>query len=159
MSEQVLLLSEEAAAAMREAARAAHPLETGGVLIGVYVDGVPWATRAVEIASADRGRRHYRIPGGTTQPAVRVARAEDGRLGYLGDWHSHPADAGPSTTDLASLALVSYRRPGRPNPTMVVVRRRDDQYVLDARRIVGVHVRACEIRLTGSLAEQSEEHQ
>lgn len=155
MSEQVLLLSEEAFAAITNAASAAHPLETGGVLVGVYVDGRPWVTQAVEIPTSDRGRSHYRIPAGTTQPAVKASRAADSRLGYLGDWHSHPADAEPSTIDLASLAMVSYRRPRRPNPTMVVARKRENEYLLDARRIVGIHVRSCEIRLAGSLPPQT----
>lgn len=154
MSEPTLLLSESAFAAMRTAADAAHPLESGGILVGVYVDGRPWVTRAIELASTDRGHNHYRIPGDATQPAVKAARAEDSRLGYLGDWHSHPADSGPSPTDLASLALVSYRRPRRPNPTMVVIRRRADQYVLDARRTVGIHLRVCDVRLAGDLPNQ-----
>lgn len=146
-----LLISEDAVWHMTTAAAASHPVETGGVLIGVFVDGEPWVTHAVEIPSSDRGRNHYRIPGGATHPAVKAARKADGRLGYLGDWHSHPADSGPSTTDLASLAFISYRRPRRPNPTTIVVRRRDDDYVLDAHRVVGVHTRTCEIRLAGNL--------
>lgn len=158
MNEQVLLLSEEAASQLTSAARASHPLETGGVLVGVYVKGVPWVTTAIEIASTDRGRSHYRIPGGATQPAIRAARKNDIRLGYLGDWHTHPANSGPSPTDLASLALVSYRSPRRANPTMVVVRRQDNDYALDARRIAGVQVRTCAVRLAGSLPSQPEEH-
>lgn len=136
---------------MTTAAKRAHPDETGGILIGVYIDGHPWVTSAVEIASTDRSRSHYKIPAGTTHAAVRRARAIDNRLGYLGDWHSHPHDVGPSPTDLASLALISMKQPKMPNPTQIVVRRTDHGYLLDARRIVTFTPRSCTIGLTGSL--------
>ena len=159
MNQPVLLIAEEAVASLNGAAARSHPDETGGILVGVYVDGNPWVTQAIELPSPDRGRNHYRILGGTTQPAVKAAREGDSRLGYLGDWHSHPADSGPSPTDLASLALISYRRPRRPNPTTIVVRKRGTQYVLDARRIAGVQVRTCDVRITGSLEQAPEEEQ
>ena len=157
MNEPVLLIAEQAIASINGAAARSYPHETGGILVGVYVEGDPWITYAIEIPSPDSGRHHYRIPGGTTQPAVKAAREQDSRLGYLGDWHSHPADVGPSPTDLASLALISYRRPRRPNPTTIVARKRGDEYVLDARRIVGVKVRSCDLRITGSLDRLEEE--
>lgn len=155
----VLLISEEAVASLTDAAARSHPDETGGILVGVYVDRNPWVTQVIEITSPDRGHHYYRIPGGATQPAVNASRGADSRLGYLGDWHSHPADVGPSPADLASLALISYRRPRRPNPTTIVARNRGDQYVLDARRIVGVQVRHCTLRITGSLKPAHEEEQ
>lgn len=147
----LLLVSETASHVMMEAARQAHPDETGGILIGVQQDDRPWVTHAVEIASADRGRRHYKLPGGSTQPAVRAARAVDPRVGYLGDWHSHPADVGPSSIDLATLARISLTHPRTPNPTLLIVRRIDETYVLDARRIVAVQARGCDIHLAGDL--------
>jgi hypothetical protein len=136
---------------MMAAARHAHPNETGGILIGVHVDGHPWVTIAIEVTTSDRGRGHYRIPGGATQPAVRASRRTDRRLGYLGDWHSHPSDVGPSPMDLASLGLISMKHPRTPNPTLILVRNTVDGYALDARRIVAIVPRACEVRLTGDL--------
>jgi proteasome lid subunit RPN8/RPN11 len=147
----VLVLSESAETAMVVAAARAHPNETGGILVGVHLDGEPWVTRAIEIATDDRGRRHYKIPSGATQPAVRAARRVDPRLGYLGDWHSHPADIGPSPTDLATLAVFSIKHPRTPNPTLIVVRNNPDGRVLDARRIVTVTPRICDLRLAGDL--------
>lgn len=134
------------AAAARE-----HPCETGGILLGVYVDGQPWVTSVVEIPTAERGRHHYKIPGGTTRAAVRNARETDHRLGYLGDWHSHPCDIGPSTTDLISLGRISVRRRKEPNPTLVVVRTTANGHALDALRVVAVRPRRCEVRLAGNL--------
>ncbi|MGI5190356.1 Mov34/MPN/PAD-1 family protein [Promicromonospora sp. CA-289599] len=146
-----LILSESAEYGMIRAAIKAHPTETGGILLGVYVDGKPWVTRAIEIPSSDRSRRHYKIPLGATHPAVYTARRDDHRLGYLGDWHTHPANVGPSPKDLATLALFSLKHPRAPNPTLVVVRNTADGHVLDTRRIVTAAPRPCEIRLAGDL--------
>ena len=136
---------------MTNAAAKTHPVETGGILIGVHVDGHPWVITAVEIATADRGRSHFRIPGGADHAAVLTARSIDDRLGYLGDWHSHPHDIGHSPTDLASLALISIKKPRDPNPTQIVLRRTESGYTLDARRIVTLVPRACTVTLTGGL--------
>lgn len=151
-----LWITEAARTTMAAAAARAHPIETGGILIGVYLDGHPWITTAVEIPTTDRGRSHYRIPAGATHVAVLGARAVDHRLGYLGDWHSHPHDVGPSPKDLASLALVSMKRPRLPNPTQIVLRRTDHGYTLDARRIVAFTPRVCTIELTGALPRASQ---
>ncbi|MEU0094799.1 Mov34/MPN/PAD-1 family protein [Kribbella sp. NPDC006257] len=151
----ILLLSESAQASMIAAAVKADPNETGGILIGVHTNGGhPWVTRAIEIATNDRGHHHYKIPSGATQPSVYAARRTDSRLGYLGDWHSHPADIGPSPTDLATLAVYSIKHPLTPNPTLIVVRNTPDGRVLDARRIVTVTPRSCDLHLTGDLPEE-----
>ncbi|MGH3973813.1 MAG: Mov34/MPN/PAD-1 family protein [Pseudonocardiaceae bacterium] len=147
----LLVLSESAQTAMIDAAAKAHPDETGGILIGVYVDNQPWVTRAIEIPSPCRGRHHYKIPAGATQPAVHAARRDDSRLGYLGDWHTHPADVGPSPTDLATLAIFSIQHPRTLNHTLVVVRNTVGGYTLDTRRIVTVRPLPCELRLAGDL--------
>lgn len=159
MTGPVLLISESAEVAMVRAATRSYPLETGGILVGVHVDGHPWVTAAIEIPTTERGSHHYRIPQGATQPAVRSARRADPRLGYLGDWHSHPSIGGPSPTDLASLAFISIRHPRTPNPTSVVLRRTDTGYDLDARRIVTVTPRPCDIRRTGSLPPLEKDQQ
>lgn len=150
-SAPLFFLSESVKAAMVAAAAHAHPYETGGILIGVHLDNQPWVTRAIEIPSPNRSRHHYKIPAGATQPAVHAARRADPRLGYLGDWHTHPADVGPSPTDLATLAIFSIKHPRTPNPTLVVVRNSADGYTLDTRRILAIAPRTCEVRLVGDL--------
>jgi len=150
-SAPLLVISESAKAAMIVAATKAHPEEIGGILVGVQVGNEPGVTGAIEIPSPHRGRHHYKIPAGATQPAVHAARRADQRLGYLGDWHTHPADVGPSPTDLATLAIYSIKHPRSLNPSLVVVRNSDDGYTLDARRITSVTPRICEVRLAGDL--------
>jgi proteasome lid subunit RPN8/RPN11 len=146
----LLWVTESAVRQLSDAAKASHPDETGGILLGVYAGGVPWVTRTVEIPTKERGPRRFLIPAGRTTSLVKQAREDDPRLGYLGDWHSHPADVGPSKTDLMSLGLVSVRHPRQPNPTLVVVRRRGEgRYGLDTRRIVTVRPRICVVTETG----------
>lgn len=146
-----LWITEAAQATMTTAAAKAHPVETGGILVGVHVDGHPWVISAIEIATTERGRSHFRIPGGADHRAVLNARTTDTRLGYLGDWHSHPHDVGHSPTDLASLALISIQKARDPNPTQIVLRRTENGYTLEARRIVTLIPRICTITLTGGL--------
>ncbi|WP_229052483.1 Mov34/MPN/PAD-1 family protein [Aeromicrobium sp. Leaf350] len=157
MTDPKLLIVESAVMAMTRAAQKSYPLETGGILVGVHATGEPWVTSAIEIPTSDRGSHHYRIPQGATQATVRAARRDDPRIGYLGDWHSHPSDVGPSPTDLASLAYISMRHPLTPNPTSIVLRRTEAGYVLDARRIVAVKPRFCVIRHTGNLPTSAEQ--
>jgi proteasome lid subunit RPN8/RPN11 len=154
-SDERLLITETAVAELIAAAQRSHPLETGGILVGVTVGGRPWVTGVIEVDSPDRGARHYRLPAGSTQPAVRSARRRDSRLGYLGDWHSHPGDAGPSGIDLATLAVMSAKRHRFPMPTLVVVRRTPDGTVLEAARIVRAIPRRCEVLATGDLPPQT----
>lgn len=146
-----LWTTETAETTMTEAAARAHPDETGGIMVGVLTNGHPWVIVAVEISTPERGRTHYRIPADATRTAVLRVRERDDRLGYLGDWHSHPRNVGPSSIDLASLARISFTSPRVPNPTQIVVRRTGDGYDLDARRIVTYRPRTCRIELTGPL--------
>lgn len=129
-----VLLAETAAAALRRHARGSHPTETGGILLGVRTDGHPWITRAIEIPSPDCGRSHYRLPAGTTRAAVADARRDDPRIGYLGEWHSHPADVGPSPTDRNTMLRLALRHP-RTGLVLIVVRRGPDGHWLDVREL------------------------
>jgi proteasome lid subunit RPN8/RPN11 len=85
-----------------------HPLETGGILIGVTADSSPWVTDVREFDSPGRGPAQFILPRGVTQRAVRDARRLDARLGYLGDWHSHPADVPASRTDILTTRTKQY---------------------------------------------------
>jgi hypothetical protein len=52
---------------------------------------------------------------------------------------------------MATLALISMRHPLTPNPTQIVVRNTIHGHTLDARRIVTIAPRVCELRLMGNL--------
>lgn len=126
---------EDVAEQIRTWSSEAAPLETGGLLLGLYANGDPWITRVVLIESEGRTGSRYELPAGVTQDAVRQAQTEDPRVGYLGDWHSHPADVGPSPTDLGSLRWLARRAIGRGRrpPIIVVARLRKGRWLLDAR--------------------------
>jgi integrative and conjugative element protein (TIGR02256 family) len=145
-------VAESASATLRRLARRAHPNETGGILLGVRNADRPWITQAVEIASTDRGRSHYRLPAGTTRAAVARAREGDPRVGYLGEWHSHPADVGPSPTDRATMRRLALRHP-RTSLVLIVVRRRDGGAAwLDVHEMVFPFLHRREATQTGDLA-------
>lgn len=150
-SAKTILLAESASATLRRLARSAHPNETGGILLGVRNGGRPWITQAAEIPSTDRGRSHYRLPADTTTVAVARARKTDPRLGYLGEWHSHPTDVGPSPTDRATMRRLALPHP-RIGLVLIVVRRRDGVPWLDVREMAFPFLRCREAALTGDIA-------
>jgi integrative and conjugative element protein (TIGR02256 family) len=135
---------------MRDVAAVAHPLEAGGILVGVYSESTPWVTHALQIPSLDVGPAHYVVPAGITRRLVKCARQIDSRIGYLGEWHVHPDDVGPSLTDLRTMRKVG-RAQEEPRPLLIVVRRTSDDHVLDARQLVWGQLRKLEIVLCGGL--------
>lgn len=145
-------LSEAAAEEIRAAASGAHPNETGGVLVGVLTGTRPWITQAIHVPSTKATPIFYEIPAGARRKAVRAARRVDRRLGYLGDWHAHPADAGPSSTDLTTMSkLAAHPKAGCPRPLLVIARHDGVDYDLDARQFVGVQLRPLRVISAGAL--------
>jgi proteasome lid subunit RPN8/RPN11 len=151
MSASEVLIAESAVASMRHAATAAYPNETGGILLGVLADNAPWVVLADELVDSVRGRNHFRIAAGATSDAVSRAQQADPRIGYLGDWHSHPANVGPSRTDLQTLQRYATVQRGGPATTLIVLRREHDQWELDPRRVFRWRTVTCSIHLTGDL--------
>lgn len=148
---KTIMLAESASATLRGLARSADPNETGGILLGVHNAGRPWITHAAEIPSRERGRSHYRLPADTTTAAVARARETDPRLGYLGEWHSHPSDVGPSPTDRATMRRLALRHP-RTGLVLIVVRQRDGVFWLDVREMAIPFLHRRQPTLTGDIA-------
>lgn len=116
----LVLISELAESCIVEAAVGAHPTEVGGILVGVMAGLSPWIAHALVIPPETPQPNHYLIPAGVTQPLVDCVRRVDRRLGYLGDWHVHPADVGPSRTDLKTMRRIARVTPA---PILVVARK------------------------------------
>jgi hypothetical protein len=153
-------VSDTAREDMIKAAAAAHPSETGGVLAGVVLGrgqgaGRPWVTHAVEVRSRKSGPGHYELPAGARERVVKRLRRSDARLGYLGDWHSHPTDLGPSCTDADSMASASVTGDCR-RPLLLVIRRAADCYQIDARQWTGAALRRLQVRRSGPLLRSSD---
>jgi integrative and conjugative element protein (TIGR02256 family) len=101
-------LSADAVETIRNAAWAAVPRETGGILIG-WRGGATQLTVSVHTAlvveDPAAARTTYELNRDRAQTALDAYRAgqQDHNLGYVGEWHSHPAPQPPSRQDLRSL--------------------------------------------------------
>lgn len=128
-------LTDEASRSIVEASGSAHPKETGGVLLGVLTGRRPWITAAVEIPSAENTGHSFVLRGSDRAREVDRARRADARIGYLGEWHSHPADAGPSGKDISSmLELASDPLSQCSRPVLLIARRTERGYEFDAHQ-------------------------
>ena len=144
-----LLISEWARAQLVGFADASAPNETGGVLLGYLGDGDPWVTRVVEISMTSGRRSTYLIPAGATRSLVEQLVQEDPRIGYVGDWHTHPQDQTASPTDRATLRLLTFGRLLHRRRVMVIVRLATNGWIVDAWRRRGVREVVSPIVLTG----------
>ena len=148
-----LFIVERVIDALRQSAEAARPLETGGVLVGVLNGADPWITSFVEVIDEGRTSASFAVPYGVTPLAVEAAQAQDGRVGYLGLWHSHPANMPASPKDKATLRRDAVRS-GRPKDIpaiLIVVRDTAESWVIDAMRDSGLGPAPLEIVMTGPL--------
>lgn len=116
-------LQPAAAATMEAASWAAIPRETGGILIGWRCQ-LP--TLEVTVCAAllieDPVARHttYRLDHRRAQQALHdyLDTASNPYLGYVGEWHSHPAPQPPSGQDMQSLRSFA-RAAGGPVALLV----------------------------------------
>jgi len=130
-------LSEAAAHLIREAAREALPDETGGVLVGVSVEKRPWVTEAILVPSPKSSPVYYELSGAERRAAVEGARGRDRRQGYIGEWHSHTYDIGPSGLDRETMARLAGEggEDGAP-PVLLIARHCKNGHDLEAHEQV-----------------------
>jgi molybdopterin/thiamine biosynthesis adenylyltransferase/proteasome lid subunit RPN8/RPN11 len=151
-------LTEAAQAQLRELTRGGLPTETGGVLLGCFVDGRPVVTAVVEICDDDATPTAYHVPEGATQDAVSAARAMDARLGYIGEWHSHPSGAGPSPLDVAAMAALADSDAEATEPVLLIVLPSDGEPErIEAYVSTEGRLKPATICLTGDLPALEEE--
>ena len=97
---------EAALTKVRTLAHAALPKETGGILIGYRTDQEVIVERFLEIPDEDATPTSYRRRHAEAQAALDGVLASEppgSLLGYVGEWHSHPGQAGPSRKDVRQL--------------------------------------------------------
>jgi integrative and conjugative element protein (TIGR02256 family) len=150
-------ITEAAQAELLEAAQRAHPRETGGVLIGVLAHGRrPWITNAIELPSSKSTATSFEVPARSRRKAVERLRLRDARLGYLGEWHVHPADVPPSPTDTSTLAhLAADPEAGCDRPMLLIARRTAAGYKLDGRQLSRKTLRQLQMLASGPVPEAS----
>jgi|CXWL01.1.fsa_nt_gi proteasome lid subunit RPN8/RPN11 len=155
MIDHVLVVESEAERLKALAAKR-DPFETGGILLGVLSDDVPWVTRVIEVPPVRPHPAKYKLPEGATHSIVAEARLSDPRLGYVGDWHSHPGDIGPSSLDLRSLARLARRAEhrGEPPPVLLIVRKSGADWLITGSRPGSLQIMATPVVLTGAPASQ-----
>jgi integrative and conjugative element protein (TIGR02256 family) len=152
LSATEVLLAESAETVLVRAAHDAHPAETGGLLFGTWSRRRPWVTHVVEVPPPQPRPAHYVVPAGVTHLLVACARRVDRRIGYLGEWHVHPADAGPSETDVRTMRRLASQV-AKP-PVLLLARFGSGDYDLEAHVWSAVRHRKLTIVRTGDLAKE-----
>lgn len=104
--QRALVVREELNAAV-EAGSAALPRETGGILLGFRIrDGVV-VTRFLLVEDENSSTHSYLRRRRPAQRQLDAVRRHAGlAAGYVGDWHTHPEDVGPSRSDVRSIAAA-----------------------------------------------------
>jgi proteasome lid subunit RPN8/RPN11 len=117
---QQVLVAREALDAVVEAGSAALPRETGGILLGFrFPDGLV-VTRFLLVEDTGSSTHSYLLRRRPAQRQLDAVRRHAGpAVGYVGDWHSHPKDVGPSRSDLRSIA-AACRDAGGPVALIVL---------------------------------------
>lgn len=96
-------------------ASVAYPRETGGLLLGWWNNGQVIIRYAIEVPDPYATTNSWSRDENSAQTTLDSALAADEHqwLGYVGDWHSHPAPSGTSRQDLASIqrASTTYDQP------------------------------------------------
>lgn len=84
--------------------------ETGGILLGWRRDDGVHIEQVIEVSDRNAGHTRYRRRHAPAQAALAEALAclpADTHVGYVGEWHSHPALVGPSFLDRCELRRIS----------------------------------------------------
>ena len=119
----------DALAAMRTAGDLALPKETGGILLGFRSDVGVHITGVIEVpdprATRNRYQRSHRRAT-TLLSAALTGQPSDSPIGYVGEWHTHPAPVGPSGVDLGALAATALA--AADQITLVVLAREDEEW-------------------------------
>jgi integrative and conjugative element protein (TIGR02256 family) len=112
---RTIVISSVAAKKAYATSRRAYPLETGGLLLGWW-DGqkivIKDVVEVVDPKATHTSWIRYENSSQTTLDHV-IERTSDPKLGYVGEWHSHPMSRRASPIDIDSLkkASIQYRNP------------------------------------------------
>ena len=107
LGHQQVLVAREALNAAVQAGSAALPKETGGILLGFRIRDGLVVTRFLLVEDAGSSTHSYLRRHRPAQQQLDAVRRHAGpATGYVGDWHSHPKDVGPSRSDARSIAAA-----------------------------------------------------
>ncbi len=122
----------------------AAPRETGGLLLGWWEDTSVVVRHAVEVPDPDATSNTWTRHEDAAQATLDAALRDLGHpwLGYVGDWHSHPAILDASPTDELSLRRASSQY---AKPLALLVHQPGGR--LDVRVAHNGHIRAARLGL------------
>ena len=116
-----LRVSAQARDALRAAARKSVTAERGGILLG-YRDGNEIAVEdTIEVPDATAARTTYlrrERPAREALSGYLERTGHDDVIGYVGEWHTHPAPQPPSDTDRHAMRTMARKN---RNPVALVV--------------------------------------
>ena len=115
-------VAEDALADGERLALEALPNELGGILVGWWEgNSTAVVVGVLSVPDDAAGRTHYERRHSRAQQALDSYRVSHGdpRLGYIGEWHSHPAPQPPSSTDRSE--LVAIVRESKKRAALVVL--------------------------------------
>jgi hypothetical protein len=94
------------------------------------------------------------LPADATRSLVERVQRADPRLGYLGDWHTHPVDAATSGVDRQTVRKITRASgPEAGDVVLLVARRRGQDHVIEAHLANPAGVQKVSIVRTGDLGE------
>ena len=121
-------ISPQARDALKLAAKASSEREHGGILVGyrdthgITIDDI------IEVTDTTATRTRYLRRESSAQQALTAYLNRPGlehTLGYVGEWHTHPAPAPPSSTDHHTMRTMARRN--RQPVTLVVAALQPDR--------------------------------
>lgn len=102
-------LSNEAHETIASSTAKALPNETGGILLGYRVGADFTVTHALVVEGKRTNSSYVRddVEANSLLAKFLEDRAPTDPVGYIGEWHTHPADAGPSSQDISSIRGIA----------------------------------------------------
>ncbi len=137
-------LADEARAKILEESKRCFPCETGGMLVGRVNDkGVQILCVTGPGPQAQHSEHEFRRDGEYSQNVLdELVDNAQGEYDYIGEWHSHPANVGPSAKDFQSLRWIAQNNKyAVTNPILGICRKRTGNiwslefYVLRGRSV------------------------
>jgi integrative and conjugative element protein (TIGR02256 family) len=84
------------------------PYETGGILVGHRESNDIVVAEVLAVPAESAGTSHYRRDSTVADAVLQhYLQTSDDLEGYVGEWHSHPAPAGPSDLDERTIAEIA----------------------------------------------------
>lgn len=106
------------------------PAEAGGILLGYREDADIIVTHAVAVDGKSASPNRYvrdDVKANELLHDFLNERASDDPTGYVGEWHSHPAPYGPSSTDITAMRATARSSDG-PIALLVHIPSRSDPF-------------------------------